>query len=197
MSYNGLSGVESSDQPHLGGNVYQGDPHTFCPSIWNYVIDRFCLRSVLDLGSGRGYAASYFYKKGLQTIAVDGFDVNVQHAIYPTIKQDLTKNAVSCKVDLVHCHEVVEHIEEKYLHNLLESLSCGTYILMTHAMPGQYGYHHVNLQPKEYWVKHLQSFGYNLLEEDTNRIRKLADIDNAVYMKQSGLFFAKGYSGVN
>ena len=32
-------------------------------------------------------------------------------------KHDLTKGPVVARVDLVHCQEVVEHIEERYLDN--------------------------------------------------------------------------------
>jgi hypothetical protein len=90
---------------------------------------------------------------------------------------------------MVHCQEVVEHIEAKYLDNVLKSLACGKIILMTHALPNQDGYHHVNLQPMEYWVDHIRGMGYNLLATDTTRIRKLAAYDGASYMAKSGLLF--------
>ena len=192
MSYDGYSGTPRNGVDHLGGNISEGDPYTYCPSIWKYLIDRLCITSMLDLGSGKGHAAHFFYKRGVKAIAVDGLDANVDNAIYPTLKQDLTKGAVKCRVDLVHCQEVVEHIEEKYLENLLDSLSCGQYIVMTHALPGQPGHHHVNCKPKEYWIDHLKTKGYNLLSEDTDRIKKLAKLDGAIYMAQSGLIFSKG-----
>ena len=192
MSYDGYTGVTTDGQDHLGGNVFQGDPYTYCPTIWSYLIDRFCLRSVLDVGSGRGFAADYFYRKGIRVIAMEGLEVNVEKSLYPAVKHDLTKGPFSCKVDLVHCQELVEHIEEKYLNNLLDTLTCGNYLVMTHALPGQGGHHHVNCQPQEYWVNHLKSRGYNLLEEDTIRLLRMASIDGAVYMRQSGMIFAKG-----
>jgi hypothetical protein len=93
-------------------------------------------------------------------------------------------------VDLVHCQEVAEHIEEQYLENLMASMLCGKIILMTHAMPGQVGHHHVNLQPPEYWIQHFESRGGTLLAEDTRRVRALAEKDGAGYMKRSGMVFA-------
>lgn len=192
MSYEGYTGFElANTDKHLGGAIYQGDPYTYCPSVWEYVVKRFCVKSVLDLGAGRGYSSNYFFNLGCKVLAVDGLKQNAVQALYPTFLQDLTKGPVVTRVGLVHCHEMVEHIEEKYVDNLIDSLSCGDYILMTHALPGQPGHHHVNCKPKEYWVEKIKVKGYNLLQEDTKRVRKLAETDGAIYMAQSGLMFGR------
>jgi hypothetical protein len=190
MTYDGLSFKANDLEPHLGGNVSEGDPFTFSPTVWDYAINRFAVSSVLDLGSGMGNAAEFFFRRGLRVLAVDGFAENVRKAIYPTLKVDLCTSPVACKVDLVHCQEVVEHIEEKYLDNLLSSLCCGKYVLMTHALPGQGGHHHVNLQPRQYWVEHMRRRGFSCLEEDSARIRRLAGTEGARYLAATGLIFA-------
>jgi hypothetical protein len=190
MAYEGLVSVYSDSHQHLGGNIKEGDPFTFCPKVWEYAIDRFGVRSVLDLGSGLGYSSKFFFDRGRQVIAIDGLDENVRHAIYPTVKHDLTHGPIQCVVDLVHCQEVVEHIDAKHLDNLLQSLACGKFILMTHAVPGQGGHHHVNEQPSEYWIEHLQKLDCALLQEDTKRIRELAKEDGAVFMAHTGMLFA-------
>lgn len=185
--------VASEADPHLGGNIRFGDPETYSPSVWDYVIDRFGLRSVMDLGSGVGNAACYFAKRGLSVVAVDGLSENVEKAVYPTLLWDLTKGPVTTQVDLVHCQEVVEHIEEAYLDNLLSSLMCGKYILMTNALPGQGGHHHVNLQPTEYWIDHLRRRGCQLLAVDSSRVRALAQKDGAPYLAATGILLANGH----
>src|SRR3989344_7094769 len=106
--YAGTDEVVSSEFTHLGGNVAQGDPLTYCPNVWNYVIDRFCIGSVMDLGSGAGHAAAWFFKKGIKTLAVEGLVDNVHISLYPAIVHDLTAGPVVSAVDLVHCQEVVE-----------------------------------------------------------------------------------------
>jgi hypothetical protein len=190
LLYHGLTDVADTENPHVGGNVLEGDPYTFCPTVWNYVIERFAIRSVLDLGCGLGHSSHYFHTHGCQVIAVDGMRHNVSNSVHPTLLWDLTSAPIYCRVDLVHCHEVVEHIEEKYLDNVLASLCCGRYILMTHATPGQGGYHHVNEQPTEYWIDHLQKRGCTLLMEDSRRIREYATTDKALYMARTGLLFS-------
>ena len=178
--------------PHLGGNLRDGDPNTYAPSVWDYMIDRFAVSSVLDLGAGMGYSSHYFFKKGMKVISVEGMKDNVENAVYPSILHDLTESPVNCKVDLVHCQEVVEHIEEKFVDNLLRSLACGRFILMTHAVPGQDGHHHVNCQPTEYWVEKLARYNYRLLVIDSNRVRALAGKDSAIFLAATGLVFARG-----
>ncbi|EHF3794270.1 class I SAM-dependent methyltransferase, partial [Salmonella enterica subsp. enterica serovar Poona] len=180
----------TNDEQHLGGNIAEGDPRTYAPSVWNYIIKRFAVKSVLDIGSGMGFAANYFHNAGVQTLAVEGLRFNVTNSVFPALHQDITKGPVFCKVDFVHCQEVVEHIEEAFLDNVLSSLSCGKFILITHAIPGQGGHHHVNEQHAEYWINHLKRYSCELLEEDTMRIRRLATNDGAVFLAQNGLMFA-------
>ena len=177
--------AQSSVETHLGGNLMEGDFNTHCPKTWSYLIDRFAIKSVLDLGSGLGYSSHYFYKQGCQVIAVDGLWNNMREAIYPTVSHDLTVSPFSTKVDFVHCQEVAEHIEEQYLDNLLASLKCGKFVLMTHALPGQLGHHHVNLQPPEYWIEHLRKAALVVLPEDTQRVREMAASEGAIYVAQS------------
>ena len=175
---------------HLGGNISYGDLGTFCPGVWDHLIDRFAVSSVLDIGSGIGFSSEYFFRKGVRVVAVDGLPTNCVNAKYPTVLHDLTKGPFVTSVDMVHCQEVVEHIEERYLDNLLASMACGRVVVMTHALPGQGGYHHVNLQPPEYWIHHMARYGMKLLAHDTDTVRRLANERGGYFMAQSGLVFA-------
>lgn len=186
----GLNFVQNENMPHVGGNILEGDPATFAPTVWDYMIQRFALTSIMDLGSGMGYASQYFHNKGMKVLAIDGMIENCIKAVYPTIHLDLTLSKVVANVDLVHCQEVVEHIEERFLDNLLSSLACGKFILMTNALPGQGGYHHVNEQPTEYWINHLRRYNCEVLVEDSNRIRKMAAADGAAFLARTGLILA-------
>ncbi len=183
----GLNFVTNLESPHVGGNIFEGDPATHAPTVWSYLIDRFSVESVLDLGTGMGYAAHYFHKRGLKVLAVDGMLDNCKNAVFPTLHMDLTTSKVFTKVDLVHCQEVVEHIAEEHLDNLLSSLTSGKFIVMTNALPGQGGYHHVNEQPTEYWIENLLRYNCHVLIEDSNRIRALAQKDGALHLAKTGL----------
>jgi SAM-dependent methyltransferase len=189
-AYEGLTNVSSSIYPHLGGNIKEGDAFTYSPAVWDYIIGRFAIRSVLDVGSGLGYSCEYFFRKGLRVIAVDGLPENVVNAVFPTVQFDLTTGSIQCKVDLVHCQEVVEHIGCEYLENLLSTLAAGKIILLTNALPGQCGHHHVNEQPTEYWIENLSRYDCHLLQEDTRRIRRIAEAEGATYLARTGTLYA-------
>ena len=181
--------VHSKVDPHLGGNVRWGDAHTFSPRAWDYLLKRFCVKSVLDLGSGTGNAAHYFASHGAHVIAVDGLQENIELANYPTICLDLSCDYVNTNVDLVHTQEFVEHVEEKFVGNIIKSFQSAKYVCMTHAVPGQDGYHHVNLKPPEYWGNLMTKNGFIFLKKDTERIRNLARLDGARHLEATGLVF--------
>jgi len=178
--------AQDSNKPHLGGNFLELNPSTHAPEMWKFLIREFNIKSVLDVGSGLGFAAKWFADNGVVTTAIDGLDYNVTNAIHPTTKVDLTETSYVADVDLVHCVEVVEHIEEKYLDNLLNTLCCGKYLVLTHGVPGQPGHHHVNCQPREYWINHLKEKGYIEYPIISSKLKKLAktakDIKRTVMM---------------
>lgn len=183
--------VINENAPHLGGNLWQGDPWTFAPRVWQYMIDRFAVNSVLDVGSGRGHAAHWFHRHNCCTIAIDAEERNVASALHPTVMHDITAAPFICPVDLTHCQEVVEHIAPEHLDNLMRTLCNGDTVIMSHGEPGQAGHSHVNCQPQEYWVNAMLERGFLLLEDDTIRIRKLAEGELAHHLARSGLVFGR------
>jgi SAM-dependent methyltransferase len=174
---------------HLGGNCMEGDPYTYAPGVWSYMIDRFCITSMLDVGSGSGHCPEYFFRKGIKAVALDGLWENVRDSVYPTVQWDITHGSFKTKVDLVHAQEVVEHIDPQYMQHLIDTLKSGRYIFMTHAVPGQGGHHHVNCQPQEYWVELMKANNCYLLDEDTKRIREIAKKEESGYLGSTGLLF--------
>lgn len=177
------------DKPHLGGNFLELNPSTYSPKTWQYLISKYNIKSVLDIGSGIGYAAKWFSDQGLTSVAIEGLQSNVENAIHPTIQVDLTEKTFTTQVDLVNCIEVVEHVEEQYLDNLLTALCNGKYILMTHGLPGQDGHHHVNCQYKEYWLNHLSKRGYKELEHESVYIKSIAK--KAKHIAETAIFLTK------
>jgi hypothetical protein len=123
--YDGTDEVVNSTFAHLGGNIAQGDPLTYCPSVWSYVIDRFGVQSVMDLGSGAGHVLLGFSRKVLDN-SVEGLFDNVHKSLYPAAAHDLTTGPARSVVDLVHCQRLL-HVDAQYLDNVLKSLLAGNY----------------------------------------------------------------------
>lgn len=178
-----------------GGNLFFGDPASFSPKVIDYVMKRFSIHSVLDVGSGLGDIPAYISSQyHVPVIGMEGLEFNVANARYPLCLHDLTKGPFKCgPVDLTISTEVAEHIAPEFVDNYIDSLTIGKYVLMTHAEPGRNGDFHVNEQPAEYWIEKMKSRGYGLLTLDTVIVRRLASNEDhgASYYAKNGLFFAK------
>jgi hypothetical protein len=178
--------------PALGGNMIGGDPQTYHPELWSYLVDRFAIGSILDVGCGEGHCVSYFAAAGIRAMGFDGLMRNVECAVVPIVLHDLRTAPFYSPVDLVHCCELVEHIEEQYLPNLLPTLANGRVIAMTHAVPGQTGYHHVNCQPPDYWIEKIRAIGYVFLARETEEAKaRISRAGNWTYFVRSGLIFER------
>jgi SAM-dependent methyltransferase len=186
----GNYGVERQD--HLGGYWKGGDPNTYCPELWQTFVRDYAITSVIDVGCGEGYSTKYFSDLGLTALGVEGGALAIKNSIVPhlTVHHDYTKGPYVPKqrFDMVWCCEFVEHVEERFVGNFLATFANAKYCLMTHAFPGQTGYHHVNCQTPDYWIGRLAAVGFRHDEAVTNRLRGLT---TAEHVTRSLLFFEK------
>ena len=81
--------VTDSARPDLGGNMRHGDIHTACPALWRYLVERFAVKSVLDVGCGEGHAVSFFQRLGVMAHGIDGLRTNVARSVVPIALHDL------------------------------------------------------------------------------------------------------------
>lgn len=178
--------------PALGGNVIGGDRRTFHPELWSFLISRFGVESMLDVGSGEGHCVRYFADLGVRATGFDGLRQNVEQSVAPIVLHDLRSGPYLLPVDLVHCCEVVEHVAERHLPSLLGTLANGRVIAMTHAIPGQGGHHHVNCQPAEYWIERVEALGYSFLPDVTAQGKELiVKAGHWTYFVGTGLIFQR------
>ena len=180
--------IVNEKQPHLGGNRVTFNEATFFPAVWRWMVKQYDIKRVFDVGCGLGYAMDEFYAMGCEVVGLEGLWWNIDRCNRPVILQDLTQGYTILKnIDLVWCCEVVEHVEEKYLGNLLQTLSSGRVVAITHAIPGQQGWHHVNCQESPYWIQWMDRLGYSFDEEGSRKSRGMA----RGHWGQSGLIFTK------
>ena len=175
-------------QGHLGGyTIGEPDPASWYPEMWKWLINELDIRTMIDLGCGEGYTTEFFHNLGVRSVGVEGCEVN-----NPLVKQhDFTEGPYETwrwtrRFDLVWCCEVVEHIEEEFLPNLMETIQGAKYVAMTHAFPGQGGHHHVNCQTGLYWLAQFYRYGYEL-DERTEKARELA----SGHFARSGMLFTR------
>lgn len=130
--------------------------------------------SVVDLGCGCGVYSDYFARRGARVLAIDGvqaappdgFDVPVRIA-------DITLPITGERADydLTICLEVAEHIPEAFVDRFLDNVvRFSPRVVMSAAPPFQGGHHHVNEQPKRYWVERMAKRGMVYRRPETGRL---------------------------
>lgn len=167
-----------------------GDPASWCPALWRELLKEFSPETVMDVGCGEGHAVRWW--RGINEIlcrGIDGLPLNIDRGVTFLEDHDLTVAPYIWPCDLVWCCEVVEHIEEKHVDKVLDTLCNGSVVAMTHATPDQLGYHHVNCQPAEYWVSKMVARGYNHSVERSEKWRVVAE--EGTYFRRTGLVFRR------
>jgi SAM-dependent methyltransferase len=151
----------------------------------DYLIARFDVRSMLDVGCGPGGMVGAAKRRNLIALGVDG-DPN---AYIGAAVHDYTQGPwQTWPVDLIWSTEFVEHVEQQYEENYLTTFDGGRVLFLTAAPPGFPGWHHVNCQPPEYWIARLATHGWVLDEEATRWVRQNG---GHVFTTRQGLVFTK------
>lgn len=179
-------------KPHLGGYIYGGDEATYYPALWDWLVRERKVRCMLDVGCGEGHALRHFRGLGIRARGIDG----VPQDDSDIVTHDYTEGPMTFRkdFDLVWCCEVLEHVEECYLPNLRLSLTAAPLVLVTHAEPGQGGFHHVNCQTADYWTGVFAGWGYRFDGGMTQMTRMMAAQNRNPWNHyvRSGLAFTRG-----
>ena len=127
-----------------------------------YLDDLFenTIRSVVDIGCGRGVWGKEFQNQGCEVLGVDG--AYVTDPVIPFMAHDLREPLIlDKKYDLAVCLEVAEHLPEGSADTLIQSLvDASDIVLFSAAIPYQTGHGHINCQWPSYWARKFHSHGY-------------------------------------
>jgi SAM-dependent methyltransferase len=163
--------------PAVGGNILP-------PLLSTALFELFGGSSVIDLGAGVGHYERHWEslaeegKNGFGPTSVRAFDgaENVEAATKGKVQwADLTDRADFGAADWVLSLEVAEHIpadkEAAFLDNLQRHAGKG--MVISWAVPGQGGHHHVNNQDESYVVPTVEKFGFMIDRGVTARLREV------------------------
>lgn len=159
---------------HLGGhfNVCHSDEATL-----NYMIGKFGIKSMYDVGCGLGCMVKLGKSKGLDAVGIDGdFTINYPENI-TIIVTDFTKVALSCHPkDMAWSCEFLEHIEERFMDNYFSVFRQTKVVVCTFCDIQGVGHHHVNVKNQQYWDDEFKKRGFTKDQESTNDIRKISSM---------------------
>lgn len=161
---------------HLGGNVPTEDGNCHMPDVWGFLMVKYNLQSVLDVGCGYGHAIKWFHDHGVQrTLGVDGDTNAVVGTVAPRVMEhdfSLGPPPINENFDLAWSCEFLEHVEDQFIPNFMSAFKRCKYACVTYAVPGQGGHHHVNCQNLPYWVDQFKKYGFRHDAEETAILRR-------------------------
>ena len=181
----------TENEKHLGGYIPGGDKETYAKEIWDWMIQNG-MKSILDIGCGEGWAVKYFIENNCYAIGIEGGTnaINNSPVKNHLVQHDYTKEPYfnHTQYDAIWCCEFVEHVEQKFEDNFLQTFKMGKTVFLTHAIPGQIGFHHVNCQTAEYWIEKLKNIDYTFDLELSLLLRQLS---KAAHTKRLLVFHKK------
>lgn len=184
---------------HLGGAYPQGDANTIMADVWGYLITKYDLHSMLDIGCGYGHAMEWFSRFLVHAVGIDGDPSCIAgnqlqgHAFL----HDFTAGPPPPEIikptdrfDLAWSAEFLEHVEECYMPYYMDAFRKCKYACITHALPGQEGCHHVNLQESGYWIQSFAEAGFVFDPKETSILRR-TDRWSAGWGRKTLMFFKR------
>lgn len=192
-------------EDHLGGHA--GVTHIDKGAL-EWLQKEYGVESMLDVGCGPGGMVDTAGQLGIKAFGIDGDRDLVTKwskiSINKFMLHDFTLGPApwSYLYDLCWSVEFVEHVEEQYMANWIETMKLGQYVVITFAPPGWPGHHHVNCQPESYWIKQFGKYGLWHDGFATNQLRWHSTMNKGVppskwggkeysrtFVKDRGLFF--------
>mmetsp|Transcript_12207 Transcript_12207/g.25755 ORF Transcript_12207/g.25755 Transcript_12207/m.25755 type:complete len:405 (-) Transcript_12207:113-1327(-) len=171
------------DKPHLGGFT-EFDVLGVSPSLWKHMISKFGIKSVLDVGCGRGIATAWFVAHELDYVhCVEGSHDAVEQSIIP--REIVTEHDFSRgpwwperTVDALWCVEFTEHVGRNYQPNYLTAFRKAALIFVTHSNWG--GWHHVEVHDDDWWKTRFEAAGLVYSNSLTQEVRSVAQRDQGL-----------------
>ena len=139
-----------------------------CRFIGATLAERFAPASAVDWGCGAGLHAAALIERGVNTVCVDGVQpdsdqratgVDIRVA---DLRAPVPPELVPERYDLSLCIDVLEHIEDEHAGAVLANITRGAgTVVLSAAPPHQGGHHHVNEQPRRYWIERMLALDWH------------------------------------
>lgn len=186
----------ATNAKHLGGST-ANDTMGQSPALYTHLVKNINVRSVVDIGCGRGISTRWFYDHGVDALCIEGAHDAITKSYMPQdriIEHDFSLGPYwpEKTYDLAWSVELLEHIGRQYMKNYFPILHKAAMIWVTHANTG--GHHHVEVHPDIWWINRFELQGFVHSPSLTKVFRKVAqdskgDGFNAQHLWTSGLAF--------
>jgi len=169
--YDGLT-----DAKHLGGSTDE-DHAGRTPGMWVWLMKAVTVKSVVDVGCGRGISTRWFMDHGADVLCIEGANDAIEKSYLPRNKIvahdfQLGPYWPDKTYDLAWCIEVLEHVKRPYMANYQAIFHKSAIIIASHSPWG--GHHHVEVHPDYWWITRLEMQGFVYSERLTKIMRFIA-----------------------
>lgn len=162
----------------------------------NWLVDTHDIHSFFDLGCGTMGMIELSLARDLYVLGLDGDKALLGKVPYPNnlIMHDLTTGIYKSpkKFDAIWCVEVLEHIPQEFVPNVMQTLlyaiSINGLVIMTHALPGTESASHVNCQKEDYWLDMFDVYAFDYLPKETEELKKHSTMQREFIQKTGKVF---------
>ena len=164
-------------------------------AVLNFLVARFDIRRMIDIGCGPGGMVKLANKMGLSAVGVDGDPRIPELSGLPShrlILHDFTQGELLSdeRYDLAWSVEFLEHVEERFQKNYMKLFQRARYVLCTAAPAGKPGHNHVNCRDEAYWKNTFSKYGFRLDEDITRALREITSMKRE-FVRETGMFFIR------
>ena len=166
------------DKKHLGGFT-DIDTMGISPTAWKWMVQKLGVKSLLDVGCGRGISTTWFLMHGVDILCVEGSHDAKERTMLPDpdtqmIEHDFSRGPwwPAKTYDAIWCVEFLEHVGRNFHHNYLPTFRKAAVIFVTHSIWG--GWHHVEVHREDWWKMKMEMYGFRYSPELTQAIRTQA-----------------------
>jgi SAM-dependent methyltransferase len=160
-------------------------------SVW----ERLRPESAVDVGCGTGFILARLADHGVDVRGIEGS----RHAIEASpirdriVRANLEREVPNLgRFDVAICIEVAEHLPKRVAPALVEGLAAmSDRVLFTAAQPGQGGTHHVNEQPRSFWLDLFATRGLRESSLGDELRADIAGIPEPEWMAQNLMLLAR------
>jgi len=168
------------DGAHLGGFT-DYDPSGLSDNMFDYMMGPLGIKSVIDVGCGKGVSTSAFKKRGANVKCVEGSHDAVTQSLLPSseiVEHDFSRGPwwPDVTYDAAWCVEFLEHVGRPYMLNYMPVFKKAALLFVTSS--GWGGWHHVEVHPHPWWRARFEAQGFVFSEDLTQRARMMATIRN-------------------
>jgi SAM-dependent methyltransferase len=167
------------DKKHLGGFT-EFDTAGVSPRVWKAMIQEFGVKSVLDVGCGRGTSTTWFLTHGVDVLCAEGSHDAYEKTFLPDPATQMVEHDFSRgpwwpekTYDAAWAVEFLEHVNLQYHYNYITAFRKAALIFVSTSRWG--GWHHVEVHNDEWWIRKYELYGLRYDEKLTARVRELAN----------------------